>query len=119
MTDNPCPTYYIDHPGRLVLDQIADKWSILVIAVLCAGPQRFNALKRGLNGVTQKALTQTLRRLERLGLVERKVIPVSPLAVEYSITPLGESFKIPLQALFQWSATHATQIESAKQRFDP
>ncbi|NTA35795.1 helix-turn-helix transcriptional regulator [Agrobacterium salinitolerans] len=118
MADALCPTEYSDHLSRMILDQIADKWSILIIAALCSGPMRFNGLKRELNGVTQKALTQTLRRLERLGLIERRVFPVSPVAVEYSVTPLGESLKAPFQAIFQWSVAHGPEIEAAKQRFD-
>lgn len=118
MTDALCPTEYSDHLSRMILDQIADKWSILIIAALCAGPMRFNGLKRELNGITQKALTQTLRRLERLGLVERRVFAVSPVAVEYSVTPLGESLKVPFQAIFQWSVAHGPEIEAAKLRFD-
>lgn len=118
MADALCPTEYSDHLSRMILDQIADKWSILIIAALCSGPMRFNGLKRELNGVTQKALTQTLRRLERLGLVDRRVLPVSPVAVEYSVTALGESLKAPFQAVFQWSVAHAPDIESAKRKFD-
>ncbi|MBB3948654.1 DNA-binding HxlR family transcriptional regulator [Rhizobium skierniewicense] len=118
MTDAKCQTELSDHLSRLILDQIADKWSILIVAELCSGPMRFNALKRELRGVTQKALTQTLRRLERLGLVERRVITASPVAVEYSVTPLGESLKAPFQAIFQWSVIHAPEIEAAKRKFD-
>lgn len=118
MTDSKCQGEVSNHFSRLILDQIADKWSILIIAALCSGPMRFNALKRQLDGVTQKALTQTLRRLERLGLLERRVLPVSPVAVEYSVTPLGESLKVPFQAIFQWSVDHASQIEAAKMKFD-
>lgn len=112
------PAVYSKHPSRLVLEQIADKWSVLIIGALCRGPLRFNALKREVDGVTQKALTQTLRRLERIGLVERRVIPVSPIAVEYSVTELGESLKVPFQALFAWSITHAPEIEAAIRHFE-
>ncbi|WP_019903146.1 helix-turn-helix domain-containing protein [Methylobacterium sp. 77] len=103
---------------RLVLDQIADKWSILIMAELCRGPMRFNALKRDVNGITQKSLTQALRRLERSGIIARRVIPVSPVAVEYSVTPLGETLVAPLQALFQWARLYRDGVEAAQHRFD-
>lgn len=112
------PSVYGEHPSRLILEQISDKWSVLIIGALCGGPLRFNALKREVSGVTQKALTQTLRRLERLGLVERRVIPVSPVAVEYSVTELGESLKKPFQALFSWSITHADEIQASIKRYE-
>lgn len=118
MSENQCqgePTHQLI---RLILDQISDKWSIMIVAALCRGPLRFNALKRELSGVTQKALTQTLRRLERLGLVDRQVIAGSPVAVEYSVTPLGESLKAPFQSLFRWAVKHGPEIEAAKLQFD-
>jgi DNA-binding HxlR family transcriptional regulator len=105
-------------PSRLILDQIADKWSILILAALLPGPLRFNALKRELDGVTQKALTEALRRLERNGIVARRVIPVSPVAVEYSITPLGRTLKKPFQALFNWTVDHRAAVDKARRAFD-
>ena len=105
-------------PSRLILDQIADKWSMLILAVLCHEPQRFNAIRRRLEGVTQKALTQALRRLERNGLVARRVIPVSPVAVEYSVTPLGRTLQEPFGALYRWTVAHQGEIEAARQAFD-
>lgn len=118
MPASPCQTEPSHQLIRVILEQISDKWSILIIGALCRGPMRFNALKRELNGVTQKALTQTLRRLERLGLVERHVISGSPVSVEYSVTPLGESLKAPFQALFMWSLKHGPEIEAATRQFD-
>ncbi|WP_232629033.1 winged helix-turn-helix transcriptional regulator [Methylobacterium sp. Leaf118] len=103
---------------RLVLDQIADKWSILIIAALCRGPMRFNSLRRDVHGITQKSLTQALRRLERSGIIARRVIPVSPVAVEYSVTPLGTTLIEPFQALFHWASVHKEGIEAAQARFD-
>ncbi|MFP3480444.1 helix-turn-helix domain-containing protein, partial [Burkholderia sp. SIMBA_057] len=82
-------------PSRALFDQIADKWSMMVLHVLADGPLRFNVIKRQLEGITQKALTQCLRRLERNGLISRRVIPVSPVAVEYAVTPLGRTLEQP------------------------
>jgi DNA-binding HxlR family transcriptional regulator len=107
-----------DCPCRLLLDQIADKWSILIIAALKAGPLRFNMIKRSLDGITQKALTQSLRRLERNGIVARRVIPASPLAVEYSITGLGHSLDEPFAALYAWTQDYLPQVEQARRVFD-
>jgi DNA-binding HxlR family transcriptional regulator len=105
-------------PSRMLLDQIADKWSVLILAALRDGPLRFNVIKRRLEGVTQKALTQALRRLERNGIVARRVIATSPVAVEYSITPLGASLKAPFQALWSWTVDYLPAVEQARQEFD-
>lgn len=106
-------------PGvRPVLEQIAHKWVILVLTFLCEEPKRFNALKRRLDGITQKALTETLRRLERNGLVERTVTVASPIAVVYSITPLGRTLQDPLLALYDWAVDHQGDLSEAQARFD-
>ena len=105
-------------PSRMLLDQIADKWSVLILAALCDGPLRFNAVKRRLQGITQKALTESLRRLERNGIVSRRVVTASPVAVEYAVTPLGRTLKEPFQALHAWTVTHLPAVEQARQAFD-
>ncbi|MBP7335297.1 helix-turn-helix domain-containing protein [Niveispirillum sp.] len=106
-------------PGvRPVLEQIAHKWSILVLAFLCEEPKRFNALKRRMDGVTQKALTETLRRLERNGLVDRHVNTSAPISVTYSITPLGRTLQPPFVALYDWAVTHQADIAKAQADFD-
>lgn len=105
-------------PSRLLLDQIADKWSILILAALKDGPQRFNVLRRRLEGVTQKALTQALRRLERNGIVARRVLTSSPVAVEYAVTPLGQSLRGPFLALNEWTVEHLPAVERARAAFD-
>jgi len=110
--------FAVDCPSRLLFDQIADKWSVMVLTVLDPGPMRFNAIKRQLEGVTQKALTQCLRRLERNGLVLRRVIPVSPVAVEYEITPLGRSLQHPFKALYAWTLEHLGEVDEARRIFD-
>ncbi|OTP76480.1 Transcriptional regulator, HxlR family [Caballeronia sordidicola] len=101
-----------------MLDQIADKWSMLVLASLRDGPLRFNAIKRRIDGITQKALTQCLRRLERNGIVERRVITTSPIAVEYQITALGRSLDHPFQALYLWTLKNLGEVEAARARYD-
>jgi DNA-binding HxlR family transcriptional regulator len=108
----------VNCPTRLLFDQISDKWSMMVLTVLDAGPLRFNAIKRHLEGVSQKALTQCLRKLERNGLVSRTVIPVSPVAVEYEITPLGRALQRPLKALHDWMLGHLGEIDTAREVFD-
>ena len=105
-------------PSRLMLDQIADKWSMLILAALRDEPLRFNAIKRRISGVTQKALTQCLRRLERNGIVERRVVTTSPISVEYKITTLGRSLDGPFQALYLWTLEHLSEIEDARARYD-
>lgn len=113
-----CQSFAVDCPSRLLFDQIADKWSMMVLVVLDAGPMRFNAIKRHLEGVTQKALTQCLRRLERNGLLTRRVIPASPVGVEYEISPLGRSLQVPFKALYQWTVAHLGMVEEARHVFD-
>ena len=84
-------------PSRLVLDRIADKWTALVIQILAGGTMRYAALQREIGGISQKMLTQTLRSLERDGLVQRTVHPVVPPKVEYSLTKLGRTLIEPLR----------------------
>lgn len=103
---------------RVVLEQIANKWSVLILAVLCTEPSRFNAIKRRLDPITHKALTEALRRLERNGLVHRRVIATSQVAVVYSITPLGRTLQEPFVALVAWAAQHGGGIEAAQLAYD-
>lgn len=103
---------------RPVLEQVANKWSVLILTVLCTQPARFNAIKRRLDPITHKALTEALRRLERNGLVSRRVIASSPVAVEYSITPLGRTLQEPFVALVSWARQHGAAIEQAQVAYD-
>ncbi|CCJ97242.1 winged helix-turn-helix transcriptional regulator [Cronobacter malonaticus] len=103
---------------RPVLEQVANKWSVLILTVLCTQPARFNAIKRRLDPITHKALTEALRRLERNGLVNRRVIASSPVAVEYSITPLGRTLQEPFVALVSWARQHGAAIEQAQVAYD-
>jgi len=104
--------------NRLLLDQITDKWAVLILTVLCTKPLRFNEIRRCLDGITQKSLTQSLRRLERNGIVARRVIPSSQIAVEYSITPLGRTLEAPFQALYAWMLNHSADVIQAQAAFD-
>ncbi len=103
---------------RPVLDKIADKWTILILTVLCPKPARFNQIKRRLDGVTHKSLADALKRLERNGLVTRTVLPTSPIGVEYAITPLGHSLRQPFEALCDWALTHGAAFDEANGRYD-
>jgi DNA-binding HxlR family transcriptional regulator len=105
-------------PSRALFDQIADKWSMMVLHVLDDGPQRFNAIRRRLEGVTQKALTQCLRRLERNGLVSRQVVSLSPVAVQYQMTPLGRTLQQPLRQLHEWTLSAIDDVEAARREYD-
>ncbi|MDT0206097.1 winged helix-turn-helix transcriptional regulator [Serratia marcescens] len=109
--------YRADCPSRIVLDQIADKWSMMVLEVL-REPQRFNAIKRRLDGVTQRVLTQTLRKLERNGMVHRKVLDGRVLGVEYSLTPLGKSLQGPFSILFDWTLGNIEVIQECQRKYD-
>jgi DNA-binding HxlR family transcriptional regulator len=103
---------------RPILDRIADKWTILILTVLCPQPARFNEIKRRLNGITHKALADALKRLERNGLVTRTVLPTAPIGVVYTITPLGHSLRAPFEALCAWALAYGPDIEQAGSRYD-
>ncbi|NJB93149.1 winged helix-turn-helix transcriptional regulator [Xanthomonas arboricola] len=103
---------------RTVLEPIANKWSIMIMTVLCNGPTRFNNIKRQLDGVTHKSLTEALRRLERIGLISREVISSSPVAVQYRRTALGETLEAPLLALLHWCQDHADEVIAAERQGD-
>jgi DNA-binding HxlR family transcriptional regulator len=107
-------------PARELLDRIADKWTTLIIGVLTEidTPVRFTELRRAIGGISQKMLTQTLRDLERDGLVVRVVFPVIPPRVEYSLTPLGLTLKEPLGALSLWTERHSAEVREAQAAFD-
>ena len=103
-------------PSRIVLDRIADKWTALIIQVLANGTRRYAALQREIGGISQKVLTQTLRSLERDGLVLRKAYPVAPPKVEYSLTRFGRTLIDPLHALCRWSERHLPELQANRTR---
>ena len=103
---------------RELLDQILDKWSLLVLETLCESPHRFNELRRAMPGVSQKSLTATLRRLERNGMVERLVINTRPVGVEYRMSPLGKTLQGLIDALLDWADSTMPRVERAREHFD-
>jgi DNA-binding HxlR family transcriptional regulator len=117
-TKIPVKCFSAECPSRALFDQIADKWSMMVLMVLDGEPVRFNAIKRRLEGVTQKALTQCLRRLERNGLLRRHVLALSPVAVEYEITALGRTLLQPFKIMHEWTLTSLPDVEQARRAFD-
>jgi len=104
--------------SRIVLDRVADKWTVLVLGILVQRPTRFNQLRREIEGLSQKVLSQTLKNLERDGLVVRKAFPTVPVTVEYSVTPLGETLASKMGALLEWAEANAGQIVEAQARYD-
>ncbi|QWF77807.1 winged helix-turn-helix transcriptional regulator [Amycolatopsis sp. CA-230715] len=118
MPDTSPAEFAISAPHRELLDQVLDKWSLQILNELCERPCRFNDLRRAIPAVTQKSLTATLRRLERNGIVERRLLSSRPVAVEYRITPLGKTLRHPVDVLLEWAAKHLPAIEKARGRFD-
>jgi DNA-binding HxlR family transcriptional regulator len=105
-------------PVRDVLERIGDKWSVIVICRLDGGPRRFNELRRLTDGITQRMLSQTLRRLERDGLVVRTVFPTVPPQVEYALTDRGRSLHDVLRRLVDWADAHLPGIQESRAEFD-
>jgi DNA-binding HxlR family transcriptional regulator len=103
---------------RQILDRVADKWSLLVIALLDRRTLRFTELRRQIDGISQRMLTVTLRHLERDGLVRRTVHPVVPPRVDYELTALGTSLHETIQALVTWTEAHQSQIAAARSAYD-
>lgn len=105
-------------PSRFLLDRISDKWVTLVLASLGDGPLRFSELSRQLAGVSQKMLTQTLRTLERDGLVTRTVTAAVPVRVDYALTDLGYSLLEPIKHMKAWAEDHVPDVREAQDRYD-
>ncbi|MFI6339553.1 winged helix-turn-helix transcriptional regulator [Streptomyces sp. NPDC050535] len=103
---------------RQILDRVADKWSLLVIALLDRRVLRFTELRREIDGVSQRMLTVTLRQLERDGLVKRTVHAVVPPRVDYELTPLGGTLHATIQSLVTWTEEHQGEIASAREDYD-
>jgi DNA-binding HxlR family transcriptional regulator len=105
-----------DCPSRAVIDLIGDKWSILVLSAMARGAHRNGQLLRQVGGISQKALTRTLRELERSGLVDRHDHDEVPPRVDYSLTPTGESIMPILAKLCEWAVAHMDQVADSRRR---
>lgn len=116
--DRAADPYADGCPSRTVLDRIGDRWTVLIVGTLADGPQRFSGLARRVTGISQKMLTQTLRGLERDGLVTRTVHAEVPPRVEYALTPAGHTLIAPLAALDEWAREHMVTIVEARHRYD-
>ena len=101
--------------SRQALDRIADKWTCLIVYALLDGPRRHGELRRMIEGISQKMLTQTLRSMEADGLVNRTVIDLIPPHVEYGLTPLGQTLSDPLVAICRWAMDHLPDMQAARQ----
>jgi DNA-binding HxlR family transcriptional regulator len=110
--------YLATCPARRLLDRISDKWVSLLLNALADGPQRYSDLSRTIAGVSQKMLTQTLRTLERDGLVSRTVTPSVPVRVDYELTPLGVSLLPVMRAIKDWAETHIEEVTAAQDAYD-
>jgi DNA-binding HxlR family transcriptional regulator len=105
-------------PSRQVLDRIGDRWTVLLLGELTEGPRRFTELGRRVEGISQKMLTQTLRGLERDGLVTRTVHATVPVRVDYELTDLGRTLSAPIAALEAWARDHMDDVVAARSRYD-
>ncbi|HKP08604.1 MAG TPA: helix-turn-helix domain-containing protein [Microbacterium sp.] len=105
-------------PTRRILDRIGDRWTVLVVGALDDERLRFSEIRRRVGGISQKMLTQTLRALERDGLVERTVYAEVPPRVEYTLTAAGRSLRAPLKELEQWSIRHLGSVLAAQREYD-
>lgn len=110
--------YQAGCPTRRILDRIGDRWTVLIVSVLGDGDARFSELRRRIEGVSQKMLTQTLRGLERDGLVRRTVYPEVPVRVEYALTEAGRTLLEPLRALQDWSIEHLSDVSASQHAYD-
>ncbi|MEV0293360.1 helix-turn-helix domain-containing protein [Nocardia sp. NPDC050710] len=110
----PADVYSAKCPTRQVLDHVAGKWTVLIVDALADGTMRYTDLRRRIDGISQKMLTQTLRQLEHDGFVSRTVHPTIPPRVEYTLTDLGHGLRTPIAALRDWIETNINRVEAAR-----
>jgi DNA-binding HxlR family transcriptional regulator len=109
--------YAAQCPTRRALDRIADKWTALIVGLLAERTHRFGELRRSIEGISHKVLVQTLRSLERDGLVHRQPLATNPPTVEYSLTPLGTSLVGPLASIRDWAEEHIDELQAARDAY--
>ncbi len=110
--------YAADCPSRKILDIIGDKWASLIVLLVENQPRRFSELQRAISGISHKMLTQTLRELERNGLVNRTVYAEIPPRVVYNLTPLGQTLCEPINSVVNWSYSHLDELTAAQGQYD-
>src|SRR6266481_9639776 len=110
--------YSANCPTRQILDRVGDKWAVLILLLMRDEPMRFNALRRAIEGISQKMLSQVLKSLERDGLIRRRVIATVPVTVEYSITPLGATLSKAVDPLREWAESNLKEVLNAQRRYD-
>jgi DNA-binding HxlR family transcriptional regulator len=110
--------YSADCPTRQILDRVGDKWAVLILLLLREQPVRFNQLRRSIEGISQKMLSQVLKSLERDGLIRRRAIATVPVTVEYSITPLGATLAAAVDPLRDWAESHLKEVLASQRRYD-
>jgi DNA-binding HxlR family transcriptional regulator len=118
MTEDRLGDYEVGSPTRLALNVLAHKWTLLIVLVLKAGPLRFTRLRALVPGVTSQVLRDSLRELERDGIVSRQEFVAVPPHVEYSLTALGQSLCEPARAIRAWAEKNGSAVIAARQRFD-
>ncbi|MBN3263330.1 winged helix-turn-helix transcriptional regulator [Pectobacterium brasiliense] len=105
-------------PTRMILDRVGDKWTLLILNILVERPMRFNQLKRDVEGISQKVLSQTLKNLVRDGFVERTVFPTIPVTVEYASTVMGKTLAKPIAELTYWAEQNMDNVLLSQKKFD-
>jgi DNA-binding HxlR family transcriptional regulator len=110
--------YSADCPTRQILDRVGGKWAVLILLLLREQPVRFNQLRRSIEGISQKMLSQVLKSLERDGLIRRRAIATVPVTVEYSITPLGTTLAAAVDPLRDWAESHLKEVLASQRRYD-
>ena len=108
--------YAAECPTRQLLDRISDKWVVLVLALLDGGPKRFSVLKREIEAISQKMLSQTLRALETDGFLTRRAFPTVPVTVEYELTALGRSLNVAMNPIVEWAVANMSRVLKAREK---